>query len=175
MLLPNIFISKSSIVFTPMNLYVYHIRECDPKKCTGLKLKRLNLAKLVYNIKQIPREVIILYPFCEEFISKRDRGIVESFGLGVVDCSWNKISPRRIRSPIRRLPFLLAANPINYSIPYKLSSLEAFTAALYITGFYEKALLLISKVKWGRTFISLNEEALLRYASAETHEEIAKI
>lgn len=151
------------------------MKECDPKKCTGLKLKRLNLAKVVYDIEQIPKKAIILYPFCEEFISKRDREIVKSFGIGVIDCSWNKISPRKIRPPIRRLPFLLAANPINYSIPYRLSSLEAFTAALYITGFHEQALFLLSKVKWGRTFISLNEQVLLRYASAESPEEIAKI
>lgn len=155
-----------------MNLYVYHTRECDPKKCTGLKLKRLNLAKLVHDIHQIPKETIILYPFCEEFIFKNDRFAIENFGLAVIDCSWNKILPRKIRPPVRRLPFLLAANPINYSIPYKLSSLEAFAAALYIAGFYEQSLLLLSKVKWGETFISLNREILQKYSSAETYEEI---
>ncbi|MDH5806692.1 MAG: DUF367 family protein [Candidatus Methanomethylicaceae archaeon] len=155
-----------------MNLYVYHTKECDPKKCTGLKLKKLNLAKLVYNINQIPKGVIILYPFCKDFIFKNDKFFIENFGLAVIDCSWNKILPRKIRSPVRKLPFLLAANPINYSIPYKLSSLEAFAAALYITGFYEESLLLLSKVKWGETFISLNKELLQKYSLAKTYEEI---
>lgn len=158
-----------------MNLYVYHARECDPRKCTGLKLKKLNLAKLVYDIRQIPRGAIILYPFCEEFIFKNDRLAIEDFGLAVIDCSWNKISPMRIRPPARKLPFLLAANPINYSVPYKLSSLEAFAAALYIAGFREQSLLLLSKVKWGETFVSLNGEILHRYSSAETYEEMVAI
>jgi pre-rRNA-processing protein TSR3 len=67
----------------------------------------------------------------------------------------------------RRLPLLLAANPINYGQIGKLSSLEALSAALYINSHIGQAERLLSLFKWGETFLTLNHEPLDRYKTCK--------
>lgn len=159
------------------SIHIFHMRECDPKKCTALKLGRLGLAKVLYSINRLPTSSILLYPYAKELLSPKDRQIALSRGISAIDCSWNKIEelPRLRRFNARQLPFLLAANPVNYSIPFKLSTLEALSGALYITGFTGEARFLLSKVKWGETFLTLNREPLDLYSSATDLEEVKKL
>ncbi len=153
-------------------IIVYHAKQCDPRKCTTLKMKRHNMVKVVYRIKDLPYGSIILNPFSERALSPMDRGIALIKGLTAIDCSWAHIDDVIRRSILRRsgsrcLPYLLAANPVNYGVPTKLSTAEALAAALYIMGFKEKAERILSIFKWGPNFIELNRRFLEDYSRAE--------
>ncbi len=156
-------------------LYVYYLGHDDPKKNTALKIIRHHYAILTRRI----RTSIILTPFSETPVTPADANIVEQYGITVIDGSWKKTLDllRRVsrKKYARRLPLLLAGNPVNYSKLSKLSSLEALAATLYITGYTDYAEKLLSLYKWGKTFLALNQELLQAYSSAKTAEEIIEI
>ncbi len=154
-------------------LYAYRDNSCDPRKCTVKKLERAGFLKIFQKLQQIPRNTLILDPTAEQALSPADR-FVKS--LTVLDCSWEVLDTGAISSwRIRRaLPFLMAANPVNFGKPCKLSSVEAVAAALYIMGEKERAGELLSKVNWGIRFLEVNKEPLELYASAKDSTEVVK-
>jgi len=154
-------------------LYAFRDNSCDPRKCTVKKLERAGFLKIFQKLGQIPRNTLILDPTAEQALSPADR-FVKS--LTVLDCSWEVLDTGAISSwRIRRaLPFLMAANPVNFGKPCKLSSIEAVAAALYIMGEKERAGELLSKVNWGIRFLEVNKEPLELYASAKDSTEVVK-
>ena len=122
---------------------------------------------------------IVLTPDAEQAISPSDRDLIDRFGLAVVDCSWAKLDEvpfhKLPHSANRLLPYLVAANQVNYGKPWKLNCAEAFGACLYITGFKEQAEDTMSIFKWGHSFISLNQELLDAYAECATSSEVVQI
>ncbi len=140
-------------------------------------MARLGLAKVVFNLKYLPFGSVVLYPFSKNTLSPADREYVAEFGLSAIDCSWNRIAQEGMSIQLRPrlLPFLLASNPTNYAVPFKLSTLEAISASLLICGFEDFALELLSKVKWGASFLTLNREPLSLYCSAKDESEVKKI
>jgi pre-rRNA-processing protein TSR3 len=152
-------------------IYVVHYGHDDPAKNTALKLVRHGLAVLV---ERPPHGSIVLDPYSATALSPADRGFALKSGITVIDVSWKKASPRffKVVGIHRRLPLLLAANPINYGKPYRLSSAEAVAAALYILGFREEAKAVLSLFKWGSSFISLNAELLEAYSTARSSNDV---
>lgn len=158
-----------------VKLFVYHLGQDDPKKCTALKLGRFGLVRLLHRVRDIPLGALILDPFSEGAFSPADRQRVEKRGLVAIDCSWvhaKDVFRLRMRGSPRCLPFLVAANPVNYGTPTKLSTAEALAAALYISGFREAAESLLSIFKWGPHFIELNQKYLETYSQAKNSSEI---
>lgn len=158
-------------------IYIYHLKECDPGKCTALKLGKMGLVRVTHRLRAIPPNALLLYPSTETLVSPGDRERVMRWGMAAIDCSWNRL--RKIggteRYAARQLPFLLAGNPVNYAMPRKLSTVEALSAALIIAGFRAHGEALLSKFKWGATFLTLNQEPLSRYAAAGSHDELKQI
>ena len=152
-------------------VYVVLLKQDDPRKCSAAKIARHRMAKSLFRLKQIPRRAIVLNPFAFKTLLPNDRSQILRDGLVVVDCSWEKVQGAfAIRSPgePRKLPTLLAANPVNYAKPHKLSSVEALAASLIITGFRENAIRLLSLFKWGETFLTLNDQPLQAYSTVDT-------
>jgi pre-rRNA-processing protein TSR3 len=159
-------------------LTIYHANQCDPKRCTGLKLKRHGLARVVTSIKFLPRRAIVLNPFGEIAFSPADRQRIQDFGLAALDCSWEhaqKVLSTHVKGTSRCLPILIAGNPTNYAKATKLSTVEALAGALYIAGFKDEAKKLLSIFTWGHTFLELNADLLETYAAAKDSAEIVKM
>jgi len=153
-----------------VRIVVYHARQCDPKKCTALKLKRHGLIRVVHQVRLLPRGAIVLNPLSKKAFSPTDRPRLERSGLVALDFSWEHAERtllKNVRGTSRCLPFLIAGNPVNFGKPTKLSTAEALAAALYIAEFKEEALKLLSIFKWGHTFLEMNKERLESYASAK--------
>ena len=162
-----------------MKLIVYHANEDDPKKCSAKKLAKFGFVKLETNIRKTPKDAILLNPFADKSISKEDLKIAQKNGVLAVDCSWKNAEKsfdfldKRCNS--RALPFVVAANPVNYGKPFKLSTLEAFATTVYILGDVEKAEMMMELYKWGPNFLTLNKEPLEDYRKANNSEEIIKL
>jgi rRNA small subunit aminocarboxypropyltransferase len=161
-----------------VRITVYHAAQCDPKKCTALKLQRHGLIRTVSQLKFMPKRAAVLNPFSEVAFSPEDRGRIESFGLAALDCSWEhaeEVLRKHVRGTSRCLPILVAGNPVNFGKLTKLSTVEALAAALYIADFRDEAIRLLSVFKWGHTFLDLNHELLESYSKAKDSTEIVKL
>lgn len=159
-----------------IRLYVLHLNEDDPKKCTAKKLGRFGYAKLTSQMRLIPSGSLVLSPFTQRVLSPADRRTAERQGITAVDCSWKNARETfyKLRGNFRRLPFLVAVNPTNFGHPYQLSSAEALAAALYILGYREQARKIMSIFKWGPNFFIVNKEPLELYSQCKNWEEVVE-
>jgi pre-rRNA-processing protein TSR3 len=161
-----------------MKLIVYNARECDPKRCTAVRLHRAGKIQMTYRLEELPSKAILLDPFAQKALSRADAGIAEKRGLAALDVSWNKIrkikSLRKKMEP-RSLPYLIASNPTHYGKPTTLSTAEALAAALFILGDRERAKEILAGFKWGQTFFELNKEPLEAYANANDSAEVVVV
>ncbi|PSP20197.1 hypothetical protein BRC62_00405 [Halobacteriales archaeon QH_10_67_13] len=150
-----------------MDLHVRYGADDDPKKCTARQLSKFDLVELHRSDAATPPG-IVLDPFADRALSPAD---ADADRLVALDVSWESANdePETVASGLagrhRSLPFLVAANPINYGTPFQLTTVEALAGALAILGERARAEQLLSKVRWGETFLELNAEPLDRYAA----------
>jgi pre-rRNA-processing protein TSR3 len=160
-----------------VRLIVYHTRECDPKRCTGLRLYKFGRVELFFDHRKLPLGAILLNPFSEKALSREDLPTAEERGLVALDCSWKRIKESTFLGKMegRCLPYLIAANPTNYGKPTLLSTAEALAAALYILGKKEAAREILKGFKWGDNFFQLNQSMLERYSECKTSQEVIQV
>ncbi|KAG0437015.1 Ribosome biogenesis protein TSR3 like protein [Dictyocoela muelleri] len=157
-----------------MKIICYEFDQCDPKRCSAQKLIRLKKIEK-YNLKR-PFKGIILSPIGDRVISKSDNERIKKYGIGIIDCSWSQIDTTYIKNiPCnhhRLLPFLVAANQVNYGKPIKLNCAEALFAGLYINGFVNEADLILKDFAYYDAFKDINKELIDAYSKCETGNEI---
>jgi pre-rRNA-processing protein TSR3 len=162
--------------FRGLTLRMWDFAQCDPNRCTGARLakrgffQKMPLKSSFYGI--------VLSPQGKKAISPADKGILEQSGVSVIDCSWARLDEipfKQMQSGSHRLlPFLVAANTVNYGRPSKLSCAEACAAALYICGRQEAAIALMQEFTWGNEFLRMNQELLDLYAACTDADDIVQ-
>ena len=179
-----------------IKLRMWDYSHCDPKRCTGAKLARRGLLSIM-NIRQpfmgiilSPHATICLSPLDRTIIQDIGLSVIdcswarlsEIFAVSSSSHSKQQQQHQQVHrsygrrggrggqivvSTHRLLPFLVAANTVNYGKPSKLSCAEAIAATLYICNFIEAAKVILQEFGWGMEFITLNYELLELYREAK--------
>ncbi|EGG23742.1 Hypothetical UPF0293 protein [Cavenderia fasciculata] len=161
----------------PLKLAMWDFGQCDSKKCTGRKLERLGYVKSINLTNKF--KGIVLTPSGTQSIAPCDRELVQTLGISVVDCSWAKLDTipfaKMKGGHDRLLPFLIAANPVNYGKPFKLTCVEAVAACLYITGFEKEGHQILGGFKWGPSFYSVNKDLFEKYSKCTDSKEVVTV
>lgn len=148
-------------------LAMWDFNQCDPRRCSGRRLARVGALRSL-RLTQ-PCRGLLLTPTATVALSPADGDTLRRGGLTVVDCSWARVDEidwRVLRGGVPRLlPFLLAANPVNYGRPLKLTCAEALAAGLWIGGERSQARAVMGHFGWGESFFALNAELLDAYAA----------
>jgi pre-rRNA-processing protein TSR3 len=158
---------------SPVVLRLWDFAQCDPKRCTGLRLCHRGLCQKMNvhqtNIRHHHRGSLTLSATASIYVSPNDRRLIANHGIALIDCSWDQLESVKHVIPdtvsaSRRLPFLVAVNPVNYGKPYNLSCAEAAAACLLICGYNEEANVVLAEFAWGEEFKKINAEVLHLYA-----------
>ena len=154
-----------------INLLMFY--QDDPKKCTAAKLIKFGLAK---KITKSQSKTVLLHPFAEKTLFNHEKSFFNS--ITGIDCSWalaEQVFQKNFVGISRKLPPLLAGNPVNYSKINKLTTVEAIAGAAYILGEQELSQKLLEKFNWGHTFLELNENLLNDYQKANYDDKVKEI
>jgi pre-rRNA-processing protein TSR3 len=154
-----------------INLLMFY--QDDPKKCTAAKLIKFGLAK---KITKSQSKTVLLHPYAEKTLFNHEKSFFNS--ITGIDCSWNlaeQVFQKDFVGISRKLPPLLAGNPVNYSKINKLTTVEAIAGASFILGDEELSQKLLKKFNWGHTFLELNKNLLHDYQNANSDEQVIEI
>ncbi|KAJ1943703.1 ribosome biogenesis protein tsr3, partial [Kickxella alabastrina] len=158
-------------------LGMWDFDHCDPKRCSGRKLARMGLVK-EFRLGQVFKG-IVMSPEGKQVVSRADLPIMQQYGAAMIDCSWARLDEvpfGKIKAHHNRLlPYLVAANPVNYGKPWKLNCVEALAASFYIVGWDEIGDILMSKFKWGHGFKEMNSVLLKKYAACEDNQAVLEV
>ena len=155
----------------------------DPKKNTAVLASKRGDLTLHKTIRTLPKRGIILEPLCGKVFGPEDHDLLlkKRGALVGLDCSWAHIEPsvervmKSTRLQPRMLPLLLAANPVNWGKPSRLTTAEALATVLYLVGRTEQAREVLGAFRWGERFFELNREPLDAYATAKTSDELVNL
>jgi len=154
-----------------INLLMFY--QDDPKKCTAAKLLKFGLAK---KITKSQTKTVLLHPYSEKLLLSNEKSIFNS--ITGIDCSWalaEKVFKKNFIGISRKLPPLLAGNPVNYAKLNKLTTVEAIAAASFILDEEILSKTLLDKFTWGHTFLELNENILSDYKTANSENEMIQV
>jgi pre-rRNA-processing protein TSR3 len=156
-----------------VELHVRYEGDDDPEKCTARRLAGFDELVLHRSTRSTPAGVV-LNPFAERALSPAD---ADTRRLVALDCSWETAEREAfdLAGRHRSLPFLVAANPVNYGTPFQLTTAEALAGALTVLGERDRAADLLGYFSWGETFLALNEEPLARYADCADSGEVVAV
>lgn len=70
------------------------------------------------------------------------------------------------------VPYLVAANSVNYGRPWRLNCAEALAACFFICGHEDWAHEVVAHFSYGEAFLEINSQLLKRYAACTNEEEV---
>lgn len=147
----------------------WDLGHCDPKRCSGKKLMKLGLMRDLHLGQR--HSGVIITPNGKRVVSPADSELLEQFGAAVVECSWartQEVQWNKVGGKCERLlPYLVAANSVNYGKPWRLNCVEALAAAFYICRQPEWAEGILAPFSYGEEFLNINRTLLDRYAACE--------
>jgi len=171
--------SAQSTTFTPppFKAACWDFNHCDSKRCSGKRLQHFGLLRpLAIGQKH---SGIVISPNAKAILSPADTPLLEQYGAAVVECSWVRIKEipwSRIGGKCERLlPYLVAANPVNYGRPWRLNCVEALAACFMICGKTEWAEIILQHFSYGQPFLEINASLFKRYAEAKDEEGVKKV
>lgn len=157
-----------------VKMAMWDFDHCDPKRCSGKKLERLGLIKGLRVGQKFAG--VVVSPNGKGVVCPDDREIVEENGAAVVECSWARLDEvpfGKIGGKHERLlPYLVAANLVNYGRPWKLNCVEALAACFAIVGHLDWAAQILENFSWGPTFLKINKELLELYQTCTDSESV---
>ena len=167
---------------TETPLHVIHLNQDDPRKCTARAMESRGHAVLHNHPRQAPKRGILLDPLSGTLQGPGDNVLLNRGGsIVALDCSWKSLDSalREISHHTmlggRTLPILLAANPVSWGKPGRLTTGEALCASVIISGRWDQGRLIMQRFPFGNEFLNLNHQPLLAYSKAESNAELAAI
>ncbi|BCR97738.1 ribosome biogenesis TSR3 family protein [Aspergillus luchuensis] len=160
----------------PFKAACWDLGHCDPKRCSGKRLMNFGLMRELQIGQRFPG--VIVSPNAKKIISPADKDLLEQFGAAVVECSWVRVKEvpwSRIGGKCERLlPYLIAANTVNYGKPWRLNCVEALAACFCICGHEDWARQVLKPFRYGEAFLEINGKLLKRYAACADEDEIKR-
>ncbi|KAI1274960.1 hypothetical protein F5Y07DRAFT_188631 [Xylaria sp. FL0933] len=158
----------------PFKAACWDLNHCDPKRCSGKKLIRLGLMRDLHLGQR--HNGVIITPNGKHTLSPADRELMDQYGAAVVECSWartQEVQWNKVGGKCERLlPYLVAANTVNYGKPYRLNCVEALAASFYICGHPDWAEQVLRPFNYGESFLAINSKLLKKYAACEDEDAI---
>ena len=188
-----------------VNIEVLMRYQDDPKKCTAARLLKCGIARRIKSTSGSRKIILnpyserILMPADRRMagsivgIDCSWRLASQEFGTTMIKSETETTAAKRAsrtdtpsktvasraayrrQKASRRLPPLLAGNPVNYAKVGMLTTAEAISAALFIMGYGVQGHEILGRFKWGHTFFDLNCNIITEYAQITRSEDAARI